>query len=135
MKNTMFKSYANTIICNTDTGKKVQFCDSGIYDDEFVRHLAMLDFLDSIEAILNTKIETVWDDSGVCLVNLTGEQIRAFMPDLYLTIKNCDEMSDLLMGLYCNGNPNKDQEIMQIKIKRVIKRGLIDLAKQLESIL
>jgi hypothetical protein len=126
----------NTIICNSDTGKKINI-DHSCNINSVEKHLSIETCLEGIkERYFDFKNKPALDEDGVCLINLNGNQIKQYLSELKETIEDMVEMNSLCHLLSSViGHLSPDQKENAINKSLNYDSGLVELFKQLETLI
>ena len=126
----------NTIICNSDTGQKINI-DHSCNIDSVENYMAIETCLEEIEKrYFDLKNKTALDEEGVCLINLNGNQIKQYLCTLKETIEDMKEMNSLCrLFALVNGHLSIEQIENATNKSLNYNSGLVELFKQLETLI
>ena len=126
----------NTIICNSDTGKKINI-DHVCNIDSDEKHMAIETCLEGIkDSYFDDTNKPALGEDGVCLINLNENQIKQYLSELKETIEDMVEMNSLchLMSSII-GHLSPDQKEIAMEKSLNYDSGLVELFKQLETLI
>ncbi|MGD9824837.1 hypothetical protein [Desulfobacter sp.] len=126
----------NTIICNSDTGKKINI-DHSCNINSVEEHMAIENCLEGIkESYFDDTNKPALNEDGVCLINLNENQIKQYLSELKETIEDMVEMNSLchLMSSII-GHLSPDQKEIAMEKSLNYDSGLVELFKQLETLI
>jgi len=126
----------NTIICNSDTDKKINI-DHSCNMNSVEKYEAIENCLEGIkESYFDDTNKPALNEDGVCLINLNGNQLKQYLSELKETIEDMNALTSLCHLLATQiGHLSPQQKEIAMKKSLNYDSGLVELFKQLETLI